>query len=99
MAKDFDPPKLSPSIEAASDALFNKPRPWFKSNNRPAVVAEGQSIAECHNESDARLIAAAPDMLEALYLIKSFIDNETLVANDNPAMNKVNEAIAKAESK
>lgn len=53
-------------------------------------------------EANANLIAAAPDMYEALKAIRDFLVEYRRTVNDPsswPILNKMNEALAKAEGK
>lgn len=54
-------------------------------------------VADCVNERDARLIAAAPDLLLALVLLARGI--EASVADTYIPLRMANEAIAKATEK
>ncbi len=62
----------------------------------------GHAIATVHGEiqegsqANARLIAAAPDLLEALVMAKRLINANTLLDAGNPANIKIEAAIAKA---
>ena len=79
-------------------------RTWYEANtgNHQGLIIEeetGKNIAVSYDKKDARLIAAAPDLLEALidayYLMQksgSFIDN-------SPIFKKMETAIAKAEGR
>lgn len=77
------------------------PGPWHAWNDDVwgwGVGSEDYTICEELSEADARLIASAPDLLEAL---RSFIDpdNAPLVLSDSHSlalMDKARAAIAKA---
>jgi hypothetical protein len=66
-------------------------------NARVAGVldANGIGVANCgsHGEANARLIAAAPDMLDALYTLLDAIDGNRITVGD---CNQARAAIAKA---
>jgi hypothetical protein len=75
------------SINGDQDHLSYDIRPASWNAGRLAVVTEGNA----EPEPNARLIAAAPELLEALKLVR---DN---ARDDSPEMwDKVNSAIAKA---
>ena len=73
------------------------PGPWFIDSGMPDVIVddEGGVIAENVHELDTRLIAAAPDLLEALELILGVVS----VRIDDPRIglfDHARAAIAKA---
>ncbi len=86
---------------------------WSSEPSKYLVIdKEGKIIANCffvnkpmeEREANARLIAAAPGLLEALKVAKKRIVELTLMsyASEDAScktLNKVNEAIAKAEVK
>lgn len=62
--------------------------------NSEVIAADGSEVTTILKEQDARLIAAAPDMLQALYeCIAWFEDNEI----DCIALDEARAAIAKAK--
>jgi hypothetical protein len=78
------------------------PGPWYEMNG---VVWAGSGVvglpdgptivAEVENEADARLIAAAPDLLAALEFIAAWGMPSTV----NPVKSRARAAIAKAKGK
>ncbi|MCY4318329.1 MAG: hypothetical protein OXE76_03895 [Alphaproteobacteria bacterium] len=83
------------------------PGPWRVSLSDECAVVDrdGCDIADCgalyesepeQCEANARLIAASPDMLEAL---KAIIDNRWLTRRVQESINKAERAIEKAEPK
>lgn len=76
------------------------PGPWLIEVNGFIIAPDGFSVADCDrgrdvNEADAnaRLIAAAPDMLMALKNIRKYIE----YCDHEPALDEIDAAIAKAE--
>lgn len=74
------------------------PGPWRLNGNRTITVGDfgkpGSFIAEVKNDANARLIAAAPELLEALeWLLHHVVRTQGL---DGPELNHVRETIAKA---
>jgi hypothetical protein len=63
------------------------------------VVADSCVIANTILEDDARLIAAAPELLEALKLIAEWADSGRHEEDFSAIGNKARAAIAKAEGK
>jgi hypothetical protein len=55
-----------------------------------------ETVCECVNEFNARLIAAAPELLEALIAAKRMIKGRRV---DSIAMKFIEDAIAKAEGR
>jgi hypothetical protein len=78
--------------------LYGPDDRWVRTPEGQAVVEVGYNRDE--READARLIAAAPEMLEAL---RDALGNLALYADTQPqaviALVKVRAAIAKAEGK
>ena len=87
------------------------PGPWTQ--NRNVVWSDSCKdcgyIAECRNEINARLIAAAPDLLEACKAVRGYVEAWAMHLNDTgrqkasadvlTAWDKLLAAIAKAEGK
>ena len=77
--------------------------PWLVAPNSAQVVLLGS--IKCGSEADARLIASAPELLEALNeLYKVVSEYEDLVCSEAPsthrnAMDKARQTLAKAEGK
>lgn len=83
-------------------AITHTPGPWIKVGNSVFKAKEDggkyyaeMSVAVTHTEEDARLIAAAPDLLEALI---ECLECEFSVS-DKAAISRARAAIAKAEGK
>jgi hypothetical protein len=75
---------------------------WLGSNSGMVFDYAGCGSHECDvSEANARLIAAAPELVEALYaiLISSFHDVENISPHMQQAANKACAAIAKATGK
>lgn len=83
--------------------------PWivFVCDTEHHILPAGRpgEIAEVYNGDDARLIAAAPDMLDALRKVRAFTENELDVRGPDAAgvtlalLNEIDRAIAKAEGR
>lgn len=84
------------------------PAPWiacvWKCHAATTVKAADVAVAECESEVDARLIAAAPDLLEACKRAAAFIPEHAPAAVNVGAlmgglnvMNALKAAIIKAE--
>jgi hypothetical protein len=88
--------------------MTHTPGPWivFNGDGSFGVLPAGRpgEIAECKNTHDARLIAAAPDMLDALRLINKITSPGTRTLDDfirdmGWACDEARRAIAKAEGR
>jgi hypothetical protein len=81
------------------------PAPWKKSNISPHIYGPGNEyLAICENPANARLIAAAPEMLAALQAVaiglspaSLEIQKESLADLCQACFEIIQEAIAKAE--
>jgi len=76
------------------------PGPWRKSNISPHIYGpENEYLAICENPLNARLIAVAPEMLEALKKALPIVDAYRKVSLGDGDMTAANirAAIAKAE--
>lgn len=76
------------------------PGPWtayHAGDERDVYVGGPNDTNVCENatEADARLIAAAPEMLEALRIFDGYKAGDILT---NPVLRRIREAIAKATS-
>ena len=86
------------------------PGPWNRTKY-PNIVYEskkGQGIADCYirpgiskaqARANARLIAAAPDLLETLEEVLPFISNPIYPFHENAMVAQAEKAIAKAKGK
>ena len=59
----------------------------------------GEGISEQIGSANARLIAAAPELLEVLYECKSFLETQKEFGLDVPELDHVRAVIAKAKGK
>lgn len=57
---------------------------WFVISHSEGAGCQPEIIGGCHNEDDARLIAAAPDLLAALTEAVRLYENYSLVAEPVP---------------
>jgi len=72
---------------------------WYapkSSNHQGTIVNEGdgRTVAVAYDKADAPLIAAAPELLEALQTILSYHDKDEI--DDNWQLKEASAAIAKA---
>lgn len=76
------------------------PGPWYAKNNQfqGLIVCEttGENIAVTYNPKYSALVAAAPELLNALYGLLSLADNENLYEEWKEEFKAAEEAIAKA---
>jgi hypothetical protein len=86
--------------------MKHTPGPWYEANtgnHQGLVISEnsGKNVCVTYDKSDAALISAAPEMLEALKLAKDVFDNMTSSdfsqGKDKSVRNKIDATIAKAE--
>ena len=84
--------------------MKHTPGPWYESgtgNHQGLVISRSTSanVAVAYDKKDARLIAAAPEMLEALLIVQDRIDRGWFpwIRPDDVWPNAVASAIAKAE--
>lgn len=87
--------------------INHTPGPWVIGKHDHDVVmvdtASGTAICDVYGESDdrpanARLISAAPDLLEALETLKRVVSKmRHTLDDDDPALERAREAIAKAK--
>ncbi len=79
------------------------PGPWYAKEGMIASEADpsGQTIATCNDEANARLIAAAPDLLHACHeLLKLVYESQGYIRVNilgKLIIKMTHEAIAKAE--
>jgi phage-related baseplate assembly protein len=79
------------------------PGPWdfhIADNAEPfhiAIEANDERIADVYGKANARLIAAAPDMLEALRVLLAMYDEGRLLSAISHQVNFARVAITKAE--
>jgi hypothetical protein len=84
----------------ADTAVKHTPGPWtatlYDEDFHTIETSAGVAVAEGYNKADARLIAAAPDLLEALCNVLSYVPH-----GDMPVTiyDNARAAIAKAEGK
>lgn len=81
-----------------SDTKFTK-GPWWLSGKGTIRAGESAWVAHCswHNkEANAHLIAAAPDLYEALYEIFYYQGGADSVVDDEYVMERAKAALAKA---
>lgn len=86
--------------------MAHTPGPWFGEKDSGVKTAAGGDVFEtgcgcCTNshlsEDDARLIAAAPDLLAACKLARQWMDDRRDAAEIVPAILEIDKATLKAE--
>ena len=82
--------------------MYLTPGPW-KTFRKTLVVRDADKfhrVAECNEADDATLMAAAPEMLEALKETRAFLEGlEVEIAVKNHIWVKICNTITKAEGK
>lgn len=79
-------------IQEPNKEPSHTPGPWRKSNLNPWVYgAEGEYVAQVEDKENARLIASAPTMLEALQAIVDALGDQ-----DSLLIEQAKDAIRKA---
>lgn len=84
-----------------SNDTKHTPGPWLVSNtDRWKIIdAKGIKLCDCYFSNDASIVAAAPDMLEALKGIIEKYGPKHLEHKNNKVWRDAYSAIAKAEGK
>lgn len=73
-------------------------RPYAESSREWCIDAEDQGIACTETEANARLIAAAPDLVEALKFVCAAIHNRSSLEHLERVAGLCERTIAKAEA-
>lgn len=81
------------------------PGPWFVKPYQPenggtkySVTHDGEQTCCSWNEANARLIAAAPDLYEALDLLRIFLDRRSAAGQKGITQSQMDDVEAKARA-